>query len=168
MDDQDPHRPVPRPEAVSQGAAASDARRADRPDAARAGGAGLIPQERAPGVMGEAVLYFGLATALLALAVPRLVLRLELSRAKHPSLSGHSRVARRVAALIPFYAYPEERFFRAAMPRPMSPTGAASGSCPPPGPSASATRAPSPRPDKPARGSPTRRSPRPTAVRSQS
>jgi glutamate-1-semialdehyde 2,1-aminomutase len=28
-------------------------------------------------------------------------------------LSGYSRVARRVAAVIPFYAYPEERFFRA-------------------------------------------------------
>lgn len=62
--------------------------------------------------MNEAFLYFGLAGAALAVAWPRLALRLDLSRAKHPSLSGHARIARRLAALIPFYAYPEERFFR--------------------------------------------------------
>ncbi|HUB13054.1 MAG TPA: aminotransferase class III-fold pyridoxal phosphate-dependent enzyme [Acetobacteraceae bacterium] len=38
--------------------------------------------------------------------------RLELSRAKHPSLTGHARLARRVAALIPFYEYDDDRFFR--------------------------------------------------------
>lgn len=38
--------------------------------------------------------------------------RLELSRAKHPSLTGHARWSRRVAALMPFYAYDESRFFR--------------------------------------------------------
>ncbi len=38
--------------------------------------------------------------------------RLELSRAKHPSLAGHPKWSRRVAALIPFYAYDESRFFR--------------------------------------------------------
>jgi len=54
--------------------------------------------------MNEAVLYLGLAAAAALLALPRLVLRLELSRAKHHSLSGHARVARRLAALIPFYA----------------------------------------------------------------
>jgi glutamate-1-semialdehyde 2,1-aminomutase len=37
--------------------------------------------------------------------------RLELSQAKHPSLAGHSRIARRLAAFIPFYEYDEERFF---------------------------------------------------------
>jgi glutamate-1-semialdehyde 2,1-aminomutase len=60
--------------------------------------------------MNEAILYLGLAAAA-ALALPWLVLRLELSRAKHPSLSGHARIARRLAGLVPFYAYPEERFF---------------------------------------------------------
>jgi glutamate-1-semialdehyde 2,1-aminomutase len=39
--------------------------------------------------------------------------RLALSKAKHRSLSGHSRMARRVAALVPFYEYDEKRFFRA-------------------------------------------------------
>jgi glutamate-1-semialdehyde 2,1-aminomutase len=38
--------------------------------------------------------------------------RLALSKAKHRSLSGHSRMARRVAALVPFYEYDERRFFR--------------------------------------------------------
>ena len=37
---------------------------------------------------------------------------LQLSRAKHASLTGHSRMARRVARLIPFYEYDEARFFR--------------------------------------------------------
>ncbi|HXO03539.1 MAG TPA: aminotransferase class III-fold pyridoxal phosphate-dependent enzyme, partial [Stellaceae bacterium] len=39
--------------------------------------------------------------------------RLELSKAKHPSLTGHPRMARRVAALVPFYEYDEARFFNA-------------------------------------------------------
>ena len=38
--------------------------------------------------------------------------RLELSRAKHRSLTGHARLARRIASLIPFYEYDEHRFFR--------------------------------------------------------
>jgi glutamate-1-semialdehyde 2,1-aminomutase len=38
--------------------------------------------------------------------------RLDLSRAKHRSLAGHSRMARRIASLIPFYEYDEHRFFR--------------------------------------------------------
>jgi glutamate-1-semialdehyde 2,1-aminomutase len=49
--------------------------------------------------------------ALVALAV-RLKARVELSLAKHRSLTGHSRMARRVAALIPFYDFDEDRFFR--------------------------------------------------------
>jgi glutamate-1-semialdehyde 2,1-aminomutase len=39
--------------------------------------------------------------------------RLELSRAKHASLTGHSRMARLVASLVPFYQYDEVRFFTA-------------------------------------------------------
>ncbi|HXA24490.1 MAG TPA: aminotransferase class III-fold pyridoxal phosphate-dependent enzyme [Acetobacteraceae bacterium] len=38
--------------------------------------------------------------------------RLELSLAKHRSLAGHSRLARRIASLIPFYEYDDHRFFR--------------------------------------------------------
>ncbi|MGD8978338.1 MAG: aminotransferase class III-fold pyridoxal phosphate-dependent enzyme [Gammaproteobacteria bacterium] len=38
-------------------------------------------------------------------------MRLQLSRAKHPSLQGHARIARFVARLVPFYEFGEERFF---------------------------------------------------------
>jgi glutamate-1-semialdehyde 2,1-aminomutase len=38
--------------------------------------------------------------------------RLELSRAKHPSLRGHAKMSRRVAALVPFYEYDEATLFR--------------------------------------------------------
>jgi glutamate-1-semialdehyde 2,1-aminomutase len=51
--------------------------------------------------------------AAVAAAFPRLKRRLELSRAKHPSLTGHSRMAKRVARLIPFYEYDEAQFFSA-------------------------------------------------------
>jgi glutamate-1-semialdehyde 2,1-aminomutase len=51
------------------------------------------------------------ALAALALATPALKRRLELSRAKHRSLTGHVRMARRIAGLIPFYEYDEARFF---------------------------------------------------------
>jgi glutamate-1-semialdehyde 2,1-aminomutase len=40
-------------------------------------------------------------------------MRLQLSRAKHRSLTGHSRMARRFASLVPFYEYDDSRFFRA-------------------------------------------------------
>jgi glutamate-1-semialdehyde 2,1-aminomutase len=45
------------------------------------------------------------------LAAPALWRRLQLSRAKHRSLAGHSRLARRVARLVPFYAHQGDRFF---------------------------------------------------------
>ncbi len=50
----------------------------------------------------------GLLSALVSKGIPRLAL----SRAKHRSLTGHARMARRVASLIPFYEYDEDRFFR--------------------------------------------------------
>lgn len=37
--------------------------------------------------------------------------RLQLSRAKHPSLAGHAKLARRVASWLPFYAYDERELF---------------------------------------------------------
>ena len=45
--------------------------------------------------------------------IPKVKARLALSRAKHRSLAGHSRMAKRIARLIPFYEYDEYRFFRA-------------------------------------------------------
>jgi glutamate-1-semialdehyde 2,1-aminomutase len=42
----------------------------------------------------------------------KLKTRLQLSKAKHPSLRGHSRMARRVAAQVPFYEYDDAQIFR--------------------------------------------------------
>jgi glutamate-1-semialdehyde 2,1-aminomutase len=55
-------------------------------------------------------LYLAGAAAL-ATAISKARTRLELSRAKHRSLSGHSRMARRIARLIPHYEYDETTFF---------------------------------------------------------
>lgn len=48
-----------------------------------------------------------------ALVGPKLSARLALSAAKHRSLAGHSRLSRRLAALVPRYAYDDAQFFRA-------------------------------------------------------
>src|SRR5215469_3304629 len=53
----------------------------------------------------------GALVALLALR--SLSLRLLLSRAKHPSLGGHARIARLAARLVRYYEYDETRFFNA-------------------------------------------------------
>jgi glutamate-1-semialdehyde 2,1-aminomutase len=52
------------------------------------------------------------ATVTAAVAVvPKLQARLALSRAKHRSLTGHSKMSRRVARLIPFYEFDDKDFF---------------------------------------------------------
>ena len=53
-----------------------------------------------------------LGAGVLIASLAKLKTRLELSKAKHRSLAGHSRMARRVASLIPFYEYDEAHFFR--------------------------------------------------------
>ncbi len=53
----------------------------------------------------------GAGTAAVLAAWPAARLRLELSRAKHPSLAGHVRWAKRVAAWLPGYDYEADRFF---------------------------------------------------------
>jgi len=58
------------------------------------------------------VLYILAALVLLAV-LRKAQLRLQLSRAKHRSLAGHSRWSRRFAALVPFYEYTESEFFAA-------------------------------------------------------
>ena len=47
----------------------------------------------------------------MALASAKAWTRLQLSRAKHPSLVGHAKMSRRVARQIPFYEYDESAFF---------------------------------------------------------
>jgi glutamate-1-semialdehyde 2,1-aminomutase len=56
---------------------------------------------------------YALAALVCAVLLRKLQVRLQLSRAKHRSLAGHSRMARRFAALVPFYEYDASRFFRA-------------------------------------------------------
>ncbi len=56
---------------------------------------------------------YAVGAAAVATSLLKLRTRLQLSQAKHRSLGGHSRLARRIAALVPFYEYDEVRFFRA-------------------------------------------------------
>src|SRR5258708_23313286 len=60
---------------------------------------------------GTALAFYGLGAGVVAASLVALKRRLQLSKAKHASLSGHARMARRIAALVPFYEYDERRFF---------------------------------------------------------
>jgi glutamate-1-semialdehyde 2,1-aminomutase len=55
---------------------------------------------------------YAAGAAVLTVALMKAKRRLELSKAKHRSLTGHARLARRIASLVPFYEYDEHRFFR--------------------------------------------------------
>ena len=59
----------------------------------------------------DTLLPYAAALGALGATVPFARRRIDLSLAKHPSLSGHARIARRIAALVPGYAYDEQRFF---------------------------------------------------------
>ena len=61
--------------------------------------------------MNETLVIYTFSLAALLATLPRVKRRLELSRAKHRSLTGHSRMAKRVARLIPFYEYDEASIF---------------------------------------------------------
>jgi glutamate-1-semialdehyde 2,1-aminomutase len=56
--------------------------------------------------------FAGVAVIATAAAYPKLRARLALSRAKHGSLTGHSKMSRWVARLIPFYEFDINDFFR--------------------------------------------------------
>jgi glutamate-1-semialdehyde 2,1-aminomutase len=56
-------------------------------------------------------LGYVLAGLILAFLLRKLYVRLQLSFAKHRSLAGHSRMARRFASWVPFYEYGESDFF---------------------------------------------------------
>ena len=58
------------------------------------------------------ILSLAAAAAGAAAVFPKLKARLALSRAKHRSLAGHSKMSRRVARLIPFYEFSADDFFR--------------------------------------------------------
>jgi glutamate-1-semialdehyde 2,1-aminomutase len=59
------------------------------------------------------IILYALAALALVILLRKLQTRLQLSRTKHPSLTGHSRMARRFASLVPFYEYGDDQFFRA-------------------------------------------------------
>ncbi len=61
--------------------------------------------------LGTTLALYALGATALTTSLVKLKTRLELSKAKHRSLSGHSRMARRFAALVPFYEYDETQFF---------------------------------------------------------
>ena len=63
--------------------------------------------------MEETTAIYAAGAGALALLLPRIRRRLALSKAKHPSLTGHSRMAKRIARQIPFYEYSEDGFFNA-------------------------------------------------------
>src|SRR5262249_17615724 len=56
---------------------------------------------------------YALGAGALTTSLVKLKGRLALSKSKHRSLTGHARMARRLAALVPFYEYDGSRFFRA-------------------------------------------------------
>ncbi len=61
--------------------------------------------------MDESMAFPLMALGALAWVLPKAKQRLELSRAKHRSLAGHSRIAKRIAGLLPGYNYDETMFF---------------------------------------------------------
>ncbi len=61
----------------------------------------------------KAALLYSLGAALFLWLLRKAQRRLQLSRAKHRSLGGHSKMAQRVASWLPFHDYDETTFFRA-------------------------------------------------------
>ena len=59
----------------------------------------------------ETLALAGMGAAVVVAAGLKLRQRLELSAAKHPSLTGHVRMGRRVASLLPFYEFDRAAFF---------------------------------------------------------
>src|SRR5262249_20113298 len=55
--------------------------------------------------------FYGLGAAAVATSLVSLRRRLQLSKAKNRTLTGHARIARRIASLVPFYQYGENEFF---------------------------------------------------------
>jgi glutamate-1-semialdehyde 2,1-aminomutase len=59
------------------------------------------------------MLWYVAGALMLAILLRKVQVRLALSRAKHRSITGHSRMARRFAALIPYYEFTGAEFFSA-------------------------------------------------------
>lgn len=61
--------------------------------------------------MTSATILYAFAAAASFFFIFKALVRLQLSRAKHPSLRGHSNWSRRIARLVPFFSYDEVRFY---------------------------------------------------------
>lgn len=61
--------------------------------------------------MTPAFSFYALAAVVGVYVIYRLAVRLQLSRAKHPSLRGHSNWSRRIARLVPYFSYGPQQFF---------------------------------------------------------
>src|SRR5262249_38243741 len=73
----------------------------------------LPPGRSASGSLKIMLLWYIVGALVTLLALRSLSLRLLLSRAKHPSLGGHARIARLLARLVRYYEYDETQFFNA-------------------------------------------------------
>ncbi len=61
--------------------------------------------------MNVSFITYSISAVFIAIVIRKVFIRLRLSRAKHPSLRGHSKWSRRISKLIPFFEYGAERFF---------------------------------------------------------
>jgi len=61
--------------------------------------------------MNDDLLLYIIAVIAGFILLRKVYIRLQLSQAKHPSLRGHARWSRRIARLVPYFEYGEERFF---------------------------------------------------------
>ncbi len=61
--------------------------------------------------MSATIVLYALGAGAIATTLPRLKQRLELSRAKHRSLAGHSKLSKRIAAQVPYYGFDEAAFY---------------------------------------------------------
>src|SRR5258708_19410162 len=59
------------------------------------------------------IVWYALGGIGVLIGLRKLSLRLQLSKAKHPSLRGHARISRLLARLVRFYEYDDARYFRA-------------------------------------------------------
>lgn len=61
--------------------------------------------------MNDDYLLYIIALIAAFILLRKLYIRLQLSQAKHPSLRGHAKWSRRIAALVPYFAYSDDRFY---------------------------------------------------------
>jgi glutamate-1-semialdehyde 2,1-aminomutase len=56
-------------------------------------------------------MFYLIGTLFVLFLLHKVFIRLQLSKAKHPSLRGHAKMSKRIARLLPFYEYPDAEIF---------------------------------------------------------